>query len=415
MKAWPQVYRPPLPNHLKLPALQLYDSFTRETTPIETQQTFTMYVCGITPYDATHIGHAATYLTFDLLHRYLLASGVEVRFLENVTDIDDPLFERARRDSVDWRRLSSSQMLLFEADMTNLRVIPPLALVSVTESMDRIIQFINALVDAGKTYSLEENLYLDSSTVTNFGDLPMSIEEALITFQERGGDPQRVGKRHPLDPLLWKPCLSDEPSWATSWGAGRPGWHVECNAISHLLLGEMDEQLASNTISLQGGGADLLFPHHYMTSLQGRARFGEPFARHFVHAGMIRYQGEKMSKSLGNLVFISQLIKEGVRPMAIRLALMSERYGQERDWSDELLNQSNQLLDRLIALLSRDMIPNPIHLMEGVVMHLSNNLDTVGVMKLIRDFLDEAENQPREERSPGELSRFLDSILGIAL
>lgn len=415
MKAWPEVYRPPLSNHLEFPVLRLHDSFKSSIVPIKNEKVFTMYICGITPYDATHIGHAATYLTFDLLHRYLLASGVEVRFLENVTDIDDPLFERARRDSVDWRDLSSSQMLLFESDMTNLRVIPPSALVSVTESMERIIHFIDELVSAGKTYPLGDDLYLDASTVTNFDDLPVSMEEALLIFQERGGDPQRAGKRHPLDPLLWKPSSSDEPSWTTSWGRGRPGWHVECNAISHLLLEESFEGFAGNTISLQGGGADLLFPHHYMTSLQSQARFEEPFARHFVHAGMIRYQGEKMSKSLGNLVFVSQLIDQGVRPMAIRLALMSQKYREERDWNDELLHRSNHLLDRLIALLSKEMIPDPIRLMQGIIEHISNDLDTVGVMNLIGRFLDDAEIDPKEERSPGELSRFLDAVLGIAL
>lgn len=415
MRVWPEVYRPPLPDHLKFPSLKLYDSFQLQTLPVGNDRTFTMYICGITPYDATHIGHAATYVTFDLVHRYLLAAGVEVRFLENVTDIDDPLFERARRDEVDWRQLSSSQVLLFESDMTNLRVIPPQALVSVSESMERITRFIRDLVEAGKTYLIEDDLYLDASKVTTFDDLPVSMNEAIAIFQERGGDPQRSGKRHPLDPLLWKPSAPDEPSWTAPWGAGRPGWHVECNAISHLLLEHAGEKDLGNTISLQGGGADLLFPHHYMTSLQGRAKFGEPFAQHFVHAGMIRYQGEKMSKSLGNLVFVSQLINEGVRPMAIRLALINEAYRDERDWSDELLNESNVLLDRLVALLSKELIPDPIHLMQGIIEHLSNDLDTVSVLNLLHKFLDDAEINPREERSPGELSRFLDSVLGITI
>lgn len=410
MIAWPSSFRPEVSPEVNFQELRLFDSYKGTLVACDYNDPFTMYVCGITPYDATHIGHAATYLSFDLIHRYLLASGRRVRFLENVTDIDDPLFERARRDHQSWKELSAGQMRLFIADMTNLRILPPFELITVTEAMPRIIDAVSQLIAKGLTYAINGEIYLDSQKVTDFSDLPFAKEEAIAIFRTRGGDPDRVGKRDALDPLLWRHSLDDEPHWSAEFGPGRPGWHIECNAISSELL----SQGPARSLSLQGGGADLLFPHHYMTALQGRALSGSTFASLYVHAGMIRYQGEKMSKSLGNLVFVSDLLKQGIHPMAIRIALMSGHYRTERDWDDELLRSGQDLVDRLLRLLSRESIPDYEMLMQEIADALANDLDTPQALALLRNYMDSSEDASGI-RSPGNLSRFLDSVLGITL
>ncbi|CAB4573397.1 MAG: class I tRNA ligase family protein [Actinobacteria bacterium] len=411
MHAWPPVFRPNFAFSGSYPHLSLFDSLKGAKIELPVRDPMTIYVCGITPYDATHIGHAATYLTFDLVHRYLLAAGHRVVFLENVTDIDDPLFERARRDGVKWKTLVDDQLRLFTSDMTNLRVLPPIELTSVTEAMEEIIAFVASLVAEGLTYSLGSELYLDARRVTDFGDLPLSIESAIAIFRERGGDPDRSGKRHPLDPVLWRPSAEDEPRWSTPFGEGRPGWHVECNAIARKIV----EAASQNSLSLQGGGGDLIFPHHYMTELQSRARYDQPFSQVFAHAGMVKYQGEKMSKSLGNLVFVSKLLEDGVHPMAIRIALISGHYREEREWSDVLLGVGEKLVDDLLSLLSRELIPEYDYLISEIITSLADDLDTPRVLVLLQDYILRAMHDTQPSKNPGDLSRFLDAVLGVTL
>ena len=411
MHAWPPVFRPNFAFSGSYPHLSLFDSLKGAKIELPVRDPMTIYVCGITPYDATHIGHAATYLTFDLVHRYLLAAGHRVVFLENVTDIDDPLFERARRDGVKWKTLVDDQLRLFTSDMTNLRVLPPIELTSVTEAMEEIIAFVASLVAEGLTYSLGSELYLDARRVTDFGDLPLSIESAIAIFRERGGDPDRSGKRHPLDPVLWRASAEDEPRWSTPFGEGRPGWHVECNAIARKIV----EAASQNSLSLQGGGGDLIFPHHYMTELQSRARYDQPFSQVFAHAGMVKYQGEKMSKSLGNLVFVSKLLEDGVHPMAIRIALISGHYREEREWSDVLLGVGEKLVDDLLSLLSRELIPEYDYLISEIITSLADDLDTPRVLVLLQDYIVRAVQDTQPSKSPGDLSRFLDAVLGLTL
>lgn len=407
MRVWPEAFLPPVPN-LSFKPLRLYDRYRAETSIVSDDDPFTMYVCGITPYDATHLGHAATYISFDLIHRYLRCSGREVVFIENVTDIDDPLFERADRDGVDWRLLGDRQVDLFRSDMTNLRVLPPSQLVSVTDAIEEVIAFIERLVSKGLTYRVDNDLYLDASQVTEFKDLPLKIDEAETIFAERGGDPKRVGKRHPLDPLLWRESDPGEPSWQTSFGTGRPGWHVECNAISARLRN-------GGTISLQGGGEDLVFPHHYMTSIQGFAYSGMKFASSFAHTGMIGFEGTKMSKSLGNLVFVSQLVREGVDPMAIRIALLLGHYRKDREWSQNLLIEATFLLAQMRELLAQELIPDYRNLMQRIIDLLSDDLDTERVFQEIASFISRSRDSEDADHSPGALARFFDSILGITL
>ncbi|MGA8459647.1 MAG: cysteine--1-D-myo-inosityl 2-amino-2-deoxy-alpha-D-glucopyranoside ligase, partial [Streptosporangiaceae bacterium] len=294
----------------------------------------TLYACGITPYDATHIGHAATFIAWDLLVRAWRDAGHQVRYVQNVTDVDDPLLERAERDHEDWRELADREIALFRGDMEALRVLPPAEYVGAVEALPVIERLSRLLADHGAVYDLDGDMYFARSADPSFGAVS-GLDAATMTelFAERGGDPGRAGKKDPLDALVWLAARPGEPSWPSGFGSGRPGWHVECAAIATEHLGV--------TFDVQAGGTDLIFPHHEMSAsharvaLSGRASPGEPvFARHYAHAGMVRLDGEKMSKSQGNLVFVSRLIAGGTDPMVIRLAILAHHYRQDWDWTD---------------------------------------------------------------------------------
>jgi L-cysteine:1D-myo-inositol 2-amino-2-deoxy-alpha-D-glucopyranoside ligase len=377
---------------------------------------FKMYVCGITPYDATHLGHAATYLTFDLINRYLSLSGTKVDFVENITDIDDPLFERAKRDNQSWSELGSSQVALFESDMTSLRVLPPRNYVSVTEAMDSIIIAIERLVDEGFTYELSGNIYFRISPYLE--SLPITLEAAIEIFAQRGGDPERSGKQHPLDPILWVANKDGEPGWNSKMGFGRPGWHIECSVIAlENLVGPdyLEEQSGvSKTISLQGGGTDLIFPHHFMSAALAKALTKEDFAQAYLHAAMVGLDGEKMSKSKGNLVFVSKLLKEGIDPMTLRHALLSERYSEDRMWSQETLQQSEERVVRLRSALSRIECAPTDGVIQLIAQSIADDLNTPTALDVLDKWASES-LVGKSGGSVGEISRFIDNSLGLAL
>jgi L-cysteine:1D-myo-inositol 2-amino-2-deoxy-alpha-D-glucopyranoside ligase len=377
---------------------------------------FKMYVCGITPYDATHLGHAATYLTFDLINRYLSLSGTKVDFVENITDIDDPLFERAKRDNQSWSELGSSQVALFESDMTSLRVLPPRNYVSVTEAMDSIIIAIERLVDEGFTYELSGNIYFRISPYLE--SLPITLEAAIEIFAQRGGDPERSGKQHPLDPILWVANKDGEPGWNSKMGFGRPGWHIECSVIAlENLVGPdyLEEQSGvSKTISLQGGGTDLIFPHHFMSAALAKALTKEDFAQAYLHAAMVGLDGEKMSKSKGNLVFVSKLLKEGINPMTLRHALLSERYSEDRMWSQETLQQSEERVVRLRSALSRIECAPTDGVIQLIAQSIADDLNTPTALDVLDKWASES-LVGKSGGSVGEISRFIDNALGLAL
>ena len=308
--------------------VRLHDSASNQLVPVGSESgAARLYVCGITPYDATHLGHANTYVAFDLLNRIWRDGGVDVTYVQNVTDIDDPLLERATANGVDWADLAAEQTDLFRTDMEALNVLPPEHFVGAVESIDLVVGLVKRLQDAGAIYPVDDpefpDLYFARETDAEFGSLShLSPDEARRVFAERGGDPERPGKRDPLDCLVWRFQRPDEPGWETPLGVGRPGWHIECTAIAL-------EHLGTN-FDVQGGGSDLVFPHHEMCAAEGRVATGEPFARTYVHAGMVGLDGEKMSKSKGNLVFVSRLREQGTDPMAIRLVLLRHHY--RADW-----------------------------------------------------------------------------------
>lgn len=372
-----------------------------------------MYVCGITPYDATHLGHAATYITFDLINRYLRASGKEVLFVENITDIDDPLLERAHRDGVDWNDLAQSQIDLFRGDMTDLHVIPPHKYIGAVESIPLVIEAIQILREKGFIYSVDNDLYFSIRSDPRFGSRShQSLESMLEIFAQRGGDPQRDGKRDPLDPLVWLGKRPGEPSWPSPFGEGRPGWHIECSAIALNFL-NVDRD-ADYSIDIQGGGSDLIFPHHEMGASESALISGQQYARMYVYAGMIGLDGEKMSKSLGNLVFLSRLIQSGHDPIAIRLALISDHYSNDRMWSNEKLHNGTLLLDRLRIALSKPDVAPTQNAIVRIINALADNLDTPSAIKILENWCEETE-KGLTGGSAGELARAIDLLLGVSI
>ena len=413
MNSWPSVAIPKLNLEVELPTLHLFDTARGSIKKVTKKNIYRIYVCGITPYDATHLGHAATYLTFDLINRYLRASGATVRFVQNITDIDDPLLERALRDGVDWRELAQSQIDLFRGDMVNLHVIPPDHYIGVVEAMPLVIESIASLQESGTTYFLDKDLYFRVRSDENFGARShLSEAQMLEIFSQRGGDPARVGKADPLDALLWLSQRDGEPGWPSPIGDGRPGWHIECSAIALNYL-QPDEESATS-IDIQGGGSDLIFPHHEMSAAQSKAISKKEFSEHYVHAGMIALDGVKMSKSLGNLVFVSKLIEAGHSPEAIRWALMSSHYSEDRDWSDELLDESESWIRRLRITLSMMEVAPTLTLISNIAAALSANLDTPRVLQLLKEWIQTCE-QGASGGQAGELSRAIDALLGLTL
>jgi len=413
MRSWPTVYIPALPQRFAIPQLSLFNTADRALSPVPKQDTYRIYVCGITPYDATHLGHAATYLIFDVIIRYLKASGAEVKFVQNITDIDDPLLERAVRDGVDWQELANSQIDLFRGDMSDLHVIPPNHYIGVVEAMPLVIDAVTKLDEKKSTYLVQGDKYFRVHSDPQFGTRShLSEVDALKIFAERGGDPQREGKESPLDALVWLTSKPEQPTWPSSFGNGRPGWHIECSTIALRYL-EPDSKSAYS-LDIQGGGSDLIFPHHEMSAAQSAVMTGQPFARHYVHAGMIGLNGEKMSKSLGNLVFVSQLISEGVSPMAIRWALLNRSYRQDAMWSDSILAESISSIDRLQLNLAKMEVAPTDGVITEIIKALSEDIDTERALRVVHNWMDDTESG-QSGGNAGELSRALDTLLGIAL
>ncbi len=377
-----------------------------------------LYVCGITPYDATHLGHAATYVTFDVLGRALRDAGHEVRYVQNVTDVDDPLLARAVRDGVDWVHLADRETALFREDMTALSVIAPDYYLGVTESIDLIVGDVETLLANGMAYRVDtpdavgaegQDVYLDISQRPGFGDLSgLTRQEMLPIFGERGGDPDRPGKRDPLDPLLWRAERPDEPSWeGATLGRGRPGWHIECTALAVRYLGM--------PFTVQGGGTDLVFPHHEMSAVQGCALTGtRPFADVFMHQAMVAYQGEKMSKSKGNLVLVSALRAAGVDPMAIRLALLDRHYRTEWEWTDADLHRATQRLAGWRTALSGNGGPPADGVLAEIRERVTDDLDTPGALAVVDAWaLRSLEHGGSDLAAPGLVARAVDRVLGV--
>ena len=413
MKSWSSVAVPALKRSIKFPQLSLTNSKSLTKELVGKKDTYRMYVCGITPYDATHLGHAATYLTFDLINRYLRAAGSQVLYVQNITDIDDPLLERAIRDNLKWEDLALSQIDLFRGDMVDLRVIPPAHYIGAVEAIDLVSEAVSALQAKGTIYPIDQDLFFKNYSSPDFGSLSHLDKESMKEiFSQRGGNPTLVGKVDPLDCLVWMAKRENEPGWSSIHGVGRPGWHIECTAIALKYLEPLDSD--ETCIDIQGGGSDLIFPHHEMCASQAHVLTGKDLAATYVHAAMIGLDGEKMSKSKGNLVFVSKLIQAGTDPMVIRFALMSQHYRVDRMWTDELLLQATQRVNQIRKALASGVVAPTESVIEQIVIALSDDLDTSSALAA----LDEWASQTLDGGTGGdaqELSTVLDALLGLAL
>jgi L-cysteine:1D-myo-inositol 2-amino-2-deoxy-alpha-D-glucopyranoside ligase len=408
MQSWRAPHVPRLPGRGR--PLRLYDTATGQTRPTAPGSVARMYVCGITPYDAAHIGHAATCVAFDLVNRMWRDAGHEVCYVQNVTDVDEPLLERAERDNVDWVDLARRETALFREDMQALRIIPPDHYVGAVEAIPEIAEQVLTLLRTGSAYRLDDDVYFSVDADARFGYISSTDTATMLRlFAENGGDPDRPGKKNPLDPVLWRARRPGEPSWETPLGPGRPGWHVECSTIAVNRLG--------TTFDVQGGGRDLVFPHHEMSAAHGEAATGQwPFARHYVHAGMIALRGEKMSKSLGNLVFVSRLRAQGTDATAVRLAVLAGHYRADREWTGTLLATAEHRLDRWRQAVSRPAGPDAHGLLDTVRRQLADDLDTPQALAAVDRWADEAlSGTGRDATAPALVRDLLDALLGVAL
>jgi L-cysteine:1D-myo-inositol 2-amino-2-deoxy-alpha-D-glucopyranoside ligase len=408
MQSWAS---PPVP---KLPgqggALRLYDTATASIRATEPGGTARIYVCGITPYDATHLGHAATYLAFDLVQRVWRDNGHDVHYVQNITDVDDPLLERAIQTGENWMHLAQREIELFRTDMAALRVIAPQEFIGAVEAIPEITAAIGILLDSGAAYRVGDDVYYDITTTGRFGyESNYDRETMLRVFGERGGDPDHAGKKDPLDSLLWRGHRPGEPFWDTALGRGRPGWHIECSVIALNRLGM--------GFDVQGGGSDLIFPHHEHSAAHAEALTGTaPFASHYVHAGMIGLDGEKMSKSRGNLVLVSKLRGGGVDPMAIRLALLDGHYRADREWTGGRLPAAEARLARWRSATAQLSGPPAEPALTQLRERLADDLDTVGAIASVDAWTQaaNADSGPDTE-APASVAQAVDALLGVAL
>jgi L-cysteine:1D-myo-inositol 2-amino-2-deoxy-alpha-D-glucopyranoside ligase len=465
MESWRRADVPVLPG--SGPAPRLHDAATGKLVLAAAGPVATLYACGITPYDATHIGHAATYTAWDLLVRAWLDAAPEalkvpevpealevpemaggphrysVVYVQNVTDVDDPLLERAERDGEDWRELARRETQRYREDMEALRVLPPTHLIGAVEALPVIERFAARMADRGALYNVDEDVYFAKSADQGFGSLsgpgtacgydPAEMAELAA---QHGGDPDRPGKKDPLDVLVWRAERPGEPAWDSPFGRGRPGWHVECAAIATEYLG--------SSFDVQAGGSDLVFPHHEMSASHARvalvpsgasrAAAEGVFARVYVHAGLVSYQGEKMSKSLGNLVFVSRLLADGVDPMAIRMALLAHRYRSDWEWTDAVLGDAQVRLARWRAALARAQAAAPGDVesgtapsgaaemvLSGVRARMRDDLDAPGALAIVDRWADALVAEPPTRIAPGDLvgarlvQATVDALLGVRL
>ena len=369
-----------------------------------------MYVCGITPYDATHMGHAATYVAFDILQRTWLDAGHEVHYVQNVTDIDDPLLERAVERGEDWQAIAERETALFREDMTALNVIPPREYIGAVEAIPSVAEYVQRMQELGVVYAVDQDLYFAVHSDPHFGSVA-GLDQAQMEriFAERGGDPDRPGKRNPLDCLVWQDARPNEPAWDTPLGHGRPGWHIECVAIALDHLGM--------TIDVQGGGSDLAFPHHEMGASEAQVITGQwPYARHYVHSGMVGWQGHKMSKSRGNLVFVSQLRREGHDPMAIRLALLAHHYRTDWAWTMQGLEGAQQRLDLWRRATGLGAGPDADATVQRMREALSDDLRTPSALDAVDQWAMAAlAGGGADPAAPALVAAACDALLGVRL
>ncbi|MCC6456269.1 MAG: cysteine--tRNA ligase [Caldilineaceae bacterium] len=366
--------------------MQLYNSMSRQVEPLEfAQEPVKLYVCGITPYDTTHLGHAFTYALVDVLVRYLEYRGHQVQYVQNVTDIDDDILRKAKSEGEDWRSLGNRWTAHFIRDMKAMNVRPPDDYPRASDVIPEIVEAVRALIDVGLAYEVGGSVYYRAEAWPEFGKLShLPPGEMLEIANERGNNPDDPNKRDPLDFVLWQAQAPGEPAWESPWGPGRPGWHIECSTLVERYLGD--------TIDLHSGGADLLFPHHECEIAQIEPVTGKkPFVRHWMHTAMVQYEGEKMSKSLGNLIMIRDLLQEHSAD-AIRFYLAAHHYRQEWAYDAWELRLATTKVEELVkaATIEQDDTLEPAldasSAVHAFIAAMDDDLDTVMALNILRQF-----------------------------
>ncbi|HET7519927.1 MAG TPA: cysteine--tRNA ligase [Candidatus Limnocylindria bacterium] len=408
--------------------LRLFDSRRGEKVPFAPlgEGPIGLYVCGVTPYDTGHLGHAFTYISFDVLHRYLEYLGHRVVYVQNLTDVDDDLLRRARELGEDYLELGNRHVTTFLTEMAALNWLPPDVYPRATEHIPQMQALIGRLLERGHAYAAEGHVYFDIASWPSYGELSGLPRDAMLPIaNERGNVADMPGKRDPLDFVLWQPSAADEPSWPSPWGAGRPGWHIECSAMSTTYLG--------NRFEIHGGGADLAFPHHESEIAQSEGATGErPFVSWWMHVGMLRHDGEKMSKSLGNLVLVRDLLRSYTGD-AIRHYLVSHHYRDEVVFDDAGLEASAEMANQLrrACRVAEELEPfapamaDPADLHSTVAEHrerflaaMDDDLDTPAALPELHALaaVCHGESDPRRKAQAGWMVRELGArILGLRL
>ena len=367
--------------------MRLYDTARRQVVPFTPGEVVTIYTCGITPYDSAHLGHAAVYVTYDVLQRRLRDLGHRTLCVRNITDVDDDILRKARELGVHYLDLAAGEIARFQADMEALGLLRAYSEPRATSAIPDILGFIGMVLETGHAYRAGGGVYFDVSSFSRFGQVShLERDEMNQLAGEHGGRPEDPFKHDPLDFVLWQPSAPGEPAWESLWGPGRPGWHIECSALAMRELG--------TTIDLHGGGTDLIFPHHECESAQSEAATGSLFVRHWMHVGMLRLGDQKMSKSLGNLVFVHGQLEQGHDPSAIRLALLSRNYRLGWEWKDSILEEAEDRLDRWRAAGSGGAG------LQAVRARLDDDLDTPGAIEVI-------DEQAASGRGVGEAAALL--------
>lgn len=393
------------------PTISLFNTLTQRIEPLQPRPGgVTLYVCGVTPYDTTHLGHAFVFVTFDVLARFLETIGHSVSYVQNVTDIDDDILRRSRELGLEYDVLGRRETRRYREDMAALRVRPPGRLVLATEVMPQIVRSVERLVEMGLAYVVEGDVFFSNRAFPGYGEIAHVSRERMIRLAtQHGGFPDDRRKRDPLDFSLWQAQKPGEPAWPSRFGPGRPGWHIECSTMAAELLGF--------PVDIHGGGADLIFPHHASEIAQAESlAASRPFVRHWMHIAMVRMEGEKMSKSLGNMVFVRDLVQH--YPVdAIRLYLLSHHYRQEFEWSEDSLKDMVELSARLRTLAGRTPEGTPAapagH-SEAALSSLADDFQTPRVVGRLRNLVDRADETPPSPEELGEIC-WVTRVLGLEL
>lgn len=366
--------------------MRFYHEMSGEMIDFEPRgEDVTLYICGITPYDTTHLGHAFTYATFDILIRYLEYQGLQARYVQNVTDIDDDILRKAKETGDDWLSLGNRWTSRFIRDMQALNMIPPDYFPRATDVIDEIVSAVQKLLDAGMAYEAGGSVYFHVDAWPDFGKLSkIQRSEMLPIANERGNFPDDPHKQDPLDFVLWQAQAPGEPAWPSPWGAGRPGWHIECSTMASKHLGD--------TVDFHGGGTDLIFPHHECEIVQAEVSTGQqPFVRFWLHTAMVYHEGEKMSKSLGNLVMISDLLQDW-SPDSLRIYLAAHHYRESWSYAEAELREAASLSQKILAAVTAPSTPGQIldteALHQEFLAAMDNDLDTPGALQILDKLAD---------------------------